>query len=101
MADYDLPNALSVRVTETPGSLGPAIPTPARITRTFTVADGTVLAELDVIAEAARGEGWNLEERIPTGYVGNKIIDGLYSQISITGIEFDNVLWVGLMTGDR
>ncbi len=101
MADYDLPNALLVRATETAGHIGPGVSSPAVIRRTFTVAEGAVLAELDVIADAARREGWTIEEGAFGGYSGDKTIDGLFSQIWITGIDSDNILWMALSTGDK
>jgi len=101
MADYDLPNALLVRVTETAGHIGPGVPSDAVIRRTFTVAEGTVLAEFDVIADAARREGWTIEEGAYGGYSGDKTIDGLFSQIRITGIDSDNLVWFSLSTGDK
>ena len=101
MADYDLPNALLVRVTETAGNIGPGVPSDAVIRRTFTVAEGMVLAELDVIADAARREGWTIEEGAFSGYSGDKTIDGLYSQIRITGIDYDNLVWFSLSTRDK
>jgi len=101
MADYDLPNALAVRVTESPGSTGPGVPSPATLRRTFTVSHGIVLAELDVIADAARSEGWTIDEGAYGGYSGDKIIDGLFSQIRITGIDNDNVAWFQLSTRDK
>jgi len=101
MADYDLPNALLVRVTETAGHIGPGVPSDAALRRTFTVAEGAVLAELDVIADAARREGWTIEEGAFGGYSGDKTIDGLFSQIRITGIDSDNLVWFSLSTGDK
>ena len=101
MADYDLPNALAVRVTESPGSTGPGVPSPATLRRTFTVSHGIVLAELDVIADAAWSEGWTIDEGAYGRYSGDKIIDGLYSQIRITGIDNDNVAWFQLSTRDK
>ena len=101
MADYDLPNALLVRVTETAGHIGPGVPSPATLRRTFTVAEGMVLAEFDVIADAARREGWTIEEGAFGGYSGDKTIDGLYSQIRITGIDNDNLVWFSLSTRDK
>ena len=100
MADYDLPNALAVKVTESPGSTGP-VGAPATLRRTFPVPHGTVVAELDVIANAARSEGWTIEEGAFGGYSGDKTIDGLYSQIRITGIDNDNVAWFQLSTRDK
>lgn len=101
MADYDLPNALAVKVTESPGSTGPGVGAPATLRRTFTVPHGTVLAELDVIADAARSEGWTIDEGANGGYSGDKTIDGLFSQIRIRGIDNDNVVWFQLSTRDK
>jgi hypothetical protein len=98
MAEYSLPGAVDERVTESPGSTGPGVPSPATVRRTSTVPSGTVPEALDAIADAARGNGWTLRERVPNGYSGEKTVDGLQAQIMIAGIDADDVVWVELST---
>jgi len=98
MAEYDLPNAVDVRVTESPGSTGPGVPSPSKLRRTFTTTDSGVPSALEAIAEAARAEGWTLRERIPNGYSGEKKVDDLLAQIVIAGIDADDLAWLEIST---
>lgn len=101
MASYDLPGALSVEVFESVGHIRPpGVGSPSSITRTFTVAAGTSADELEVIADAARREGWRVSVSEFSGFSGDKTIDGWYSQIRITGIESDDLVWFELSSGD-
>ncbi len=101
MADYELPGAVDARDTQSAGSTGPGVPSPAKVRRTFTVAEGGVPDALTTLADAARADGWTLHDRAPNGYSGEKTIDDLLAQIVIAGIDADDIVWVEISTRDR
>ena len=96
MASVELPGSLDVRVSILPGS-PPASPTAIR--HTFTVAEGTVPEAIEALADIARESGWDLEPSF-IGYGGYKKIDGLYSQVSIKGLEQESIAWLEIFTQD-
>ncbi len=98
MATFELPGAVEVRVSETPGSSGLGVPSPAAVRRTYTVPDGGVEAAIEALAVAAREAGWILEERLVIGYDGEKTLEGMFAQITIAGIADQDVVWVDIST---
>lgn len=98
MASVELPTALSVDVSQSPGGTALGIPAPAKIRRTFTVATGTVPQAISDLAEKARSAGWTLHPLALAGFAGDKAVDGRFLQIVIDGTTDNNQVWVELMT---
>ena len=100
MAEFELPDALDVRVTESQGSTEAGVSSPAKLRRTFTVSEGFVFEGVERLASAARVAGWDLRSRDGGGYEGEREIDELLVQILITGLDDDGVLWLEISTND-
>ncbi len=100
LAGVELPDAIAVRLSESPGSFGSGVESPATVRRTFTVPDGGVPAAMEALADAARAAGWTVTPRVPTGFVGKKDVDGYLAQLLIAGVENENVTWVEISTRD-
>ena len=103
LASVELPGSLDVRVYEMSGNpeSGLGVSSPTSITHTFTVAEGTVPEAMEALVGIAREAGWDVEPNRFGGYLGDKTIDGLYSQVSIKGLEQQSIAWIEISTTDE
>ena len=95
MADYALPAAIDTRATEFVGGTS-GVSSPSTVRFTFRVPAGDAAAAIEEIASAAADAGWELREREPNGFTGDKKIDGMNAQIFIAGIVQDDIVWFEL-----